>query len=272
MLDVFGFPTPQGANYQEFYGGGTVRDWVKPRGASMVRMLLIGAGGGGATSNAVGGGGGGSGAVTQWIGPAIFIPDVLRVSIGAGGAGGPVGNNDGQNGTATSVVYQAKDGTGYTLLTANAGLGGVGTGGGTAATASTNNFFGAAGIFKSIAGQLGRGVDLSITASTTTFLSGGAGGGSATTGAGGNVACNYGYPTISGGTGSNGKNGGDGFFITQPIMLGVGGAGGGGGNGVVGGAGGNGGIGCGGGGGATGNPTPGKGGRGGDGAVFIWSW
>jgi hypothetical protein len=43
MLDTFGFPTPQGANYQEFYGGGSARDWIKPRGASMVRMILIGA-------------------------------------------------------------------------------------------------------------------------------------------------------------------------------------------------------------------------------------
>jgi hypothetical protein len=138
MLDVFGFPTPQGANYQEFYGGGTVRDWVKPRGASMVRMLLIGAGGGGGNGqNRLGGG---SGAVTQWIGPAIFIPDVLRVSIGAGGAGGAAAAtaNAGGNGGATSIIYQAKDGTGYTLLTANAAQADA------QGTASSNNFFGAA--------------------------------------------------------------------------------------------------------------------------------
>ena len=110
MLDVFGFPTPQGANYQEFYGGGTVRDWIKPRGASMVRMLLIGAGAGGREGGAGGGAaGGGSGAVTQWIGPAVFIPDILRVSLGAGGASAAAGGN-------TIVIYQAKDGTGYKLL------------------------------------------------------------------------------------------------------------------------------------------------------------
>ena len=253
MLDVFGFPTPQGANYQEFYGGGTVRDWIKPRGASMVRMLLIGAGGGGGND---GGGGGGSGAVTQWIGPAIFIPDVLQISVGKGGD-----VNVGA-GTATTIIYQAKNGTGYTLLTANfgqnAGLGGA---------ASTNNFFGAAGIFKSIAGQDGASVASSITASTTTFLSGGAGGANSIA-AGGNVACNYGYPTISGGASST--NGRPGFFLTQPIMVGAGGSGGGG-SASAGGNGGNGGIGCGGGGGGTPVGT-GKGGRGGDGAVFIWSW
>ena len=78
MLDLFN-TSPANTNYQEFYGGGTTRDWVKPRGASMVRMMLIGAGGGGSVgTTGQGGGGGGSGSVTSWIGPAIFIPDVLR--------------------------------------------------------------------------------------------------------------------------------------------------------------------------------------------------
>ena len=84
MLDIFNFPTPQQSNYQEFYGSGDTsvlptQDWIKPRGASMVRFMLIGAGGGGAnSSSAAGAGGGGSGAVTSWIGPAIFIPDILN--------------------------------------------------------------------------------------------------------------------------------------------------------------------------------------------------
>jgi hypothetical protein len=259
MLDTFGFPTPRGSNYQEFYGGGTTRDWLKPRGASMVRMLLIGAGAGGrAGTTGAGGAGGGSGAFTLWIGPAIFIPDELRISIGAGGATDAAGGN-------TSVIYQSKDTAGYTLLTANGAASNV------AGTASANNFFGASGIFKSTAGQAGAAASGSISASTTTFLSGGAGGGGTTTTAGGNVACNYGYPTISGGAGTTGGNGADGFFITQPIMLGAGGAGGGG-SATTGGTGGKGGIGCGGGGGAIGSVTGGTGGRGGDGAVFIWSW
>ena len=137
------YPTPQGANFQAFYGGGTTRDWVKPQGASMVRMLLIGAGGngfGGTTANA--GGGGGSGAVTQWIGPAMFIPDVLQIQIGQGG------------GTSTStgasiVRYQQKDGTGYILLRANGGATAVTTTAGAAGAVFANNYFGAAGIFKS---------------------------------------------------------------------------------------------------------------------------
>jgi hypothetical protein len=260
MLDTFGFPTPQGSNYQEFYGGNTTRDWIKPRGASMVRMLLIGAGAGGRNgTTGAGGSGGGSGAVTFWIGPAIFIPDQLRISVGAGGAGG-VGGGD------TSVIYQRSNSSvGYTLLTASGAVSN------TAPAAFTNNYFGASGIFKSTAGQNGAFAGSAITASTTTFLSGGGGAGNGTATAGGNVACNYGYPTISGGAGTTGGNGADGFFLTQPIMIGVGGAGGGG-SATTGGNGGKGGIGCGGGGGAVGSVAGGVGGRGGDGAVFIWSW
>lgn len=258
MLDVFNFANPQTANYQEFYGGGTTRDWMKPRGASMVRMLLIGAGAGGRVGNtSVGGTGGGSGAVTEWIGPAIFIPDELRISIGAGGASASAGGD-------TSIIWQGPSASaGYTLLTAN------GAASNTAGTAFANNFFGASGIFKSTAGQNGGAA--AIIASTTIFLSGGAAGSSATVTAGPNVATNYGYPTVNGGAGTTGGNGGDGYFLTQPLFLGTGGAGGGG-SATTGGTGGKGGIGCGGGGGAIGSVTGGAGGRGGDGAVFIWSW
>jgi hypothetical protein len=262
MLDTFGFPTPQGSNYQEFYGGGSTRDWIKPRGASMVRMLLIGGGAGGrGGSPSTAGDAGGSGAITKWIGPAIFIPDQLRISIGAGGASDAAGGN-------TLVIWQGPTSTtGYTLLTANGAASGI------AGVASANNFFGASGIYSSIAGQAGASVSSSITASTTTFLSGGAGGGNATTTAGGNVNCNYGYPTISGGAGTTGGNGKDGYFLTQPIMFGVGGSGGGGRSSAgANGNGGNGGIGCGGGGGGICSGGTSLGGRGGNGAVFIWSW
>ena len=268
MLDLFN-TSPANTNCQEFYGGGTTRDWVKPRGASMVRFMLIGAGGAGSNGTAsLGGGGGGSGSVTSWIGPAIFIPDVLRITVGAGGTSGV-------NGTASSVIYQAKDGTGYTLLTANGGNNGVAstTAGGAGGIAMTNNAFGASGIFTSIAGQDGAlgsatGVGENQSASATTFLSGGAGGAGAAASVGGLVSPNYAYRSIpttpAGGT----VPGGDGYFITQPILVGCGGAGGTTST-VAGTAGGRGGIGCGGGGsGEDGN----AGGRGGDGAVFIWAW
>ena len=263
MLDVFNFANPQTCNYQEFYGGGTTRDWVKPRGASMVRMILIGAGAGGrAGSTGTGGAGGGSGAITTWIGPAIFIPDELQISIGAGGASAAAGGN-------TSIIWQGPTASaGYNLLTAN------GAASNSAGAAFTNNYFGAAGIFNSIAGQAGAAAATAITASTTTFLSGGSGGSSTFTTAGSNVASKYGYPTVSGGVGSSAGVGGNGYFITQPLLLGTGGAGGGGRNTTgAGGAGGQGAIGCGGGGGGRGTTSGAAlGGQGGDGAVFIWSW
>lgn len=253
------YPTPQKSNFQAFYGGGTAQDWVKPQGASMVRMLLIGAGAGGRNgTTSAGGQGGGSGAVTQWIGPAIFIPDVLRISVGAGGAAASAGGS-------TTVIYQAKDGTGYTLLTAN------GAASGSAGGATSNNFFGAAGIFKSIAGQPGANSGNARSASTTTFLQGGSGGAATNPGgSGGQVVGQYGYPNIAGGDGTGDSPGKPGYFLLQPIMVGAGGSGGGSGN--NGGVGGDGGIGCGGGGGGMANSVGGTGGRGGDGAVFIWSW
>jgi len=276
MLDLFNFPTSQQANYQEFYGGSTnsgsisrnaTRNWTKPRGASMVRIMLIGAGGGGGNgSSTVGGGGGGSGAVTSWIGPAMFIPDILKIAVGVGGVSGT-------DGTASSVIYMNVTGT-YTLLTADGGVSGTtAITGGTAAVAMTANAFCASGIFTSTAGQAGTagaatGAVTNQTASTTTFLSGGAGGAGAAANTGGSVETNYGYPTLPATTAGGTVAGANGYFITQPILVGCGGAGGTTST-TVGTSGGNGGIGCGGGGAGEDATTAG---RGGDGAVFIWAW
>jgi hypothetical protein len=225
------YPTPQGANVQIFYAGGngagstlriTPKDWVKPQGASFVWFTLIGAGGG---AYSTGGFGGGSGAVTNFMGPAFLMPNVLRVNVGRGG---PVGTD----GSASTVVYQQKDGTGYTLLTASAGQGNLGNAGGTAMTA---NFFTAMGFFQSVAGDDGRSGGGGVP--STTFLTGGC--------ATGGSQSNYGYTSSSK----------DGFFQMQPIIVGVGG-------GNVG-TGGKGGIGCGG-----GYST----GDGGDGLVVIITW
>ena len=270
MLDLFNIPTPQTANYQEFYGpdtsGGTpIRAWNKPRGASMVRFMLIGGGGGGVNgSSTVGGGGGGSGAVTSWIGPAIFVPDSLLIILGAGG----IANSDGN---ATGIYYLS---TTYDLLTANGGRTGSTTTGGAAGTASSANRFGASGIYTSIAGQAGAagsstGAGTNQAASTTTFLSGGAGGSGGAANTGGSVTPNYGYTVLPATTAGGTVAGANGYFITQPILVGCGGAGGTTST-TVGTAGGRGGIGCGGGG--AGEDSLTGGGRGGNGAVYIWAW
>lgn len=226
------YPTPQGANVQIFYAGGTIsrgtpKDWVKPQGASFVFFTLIGAGGGGSISDSLGGQ---SGAVTNFMGPAFLMPDVLRINVG-------VGTANKANGSNTTVVYQAKDDNGYTLLTA---LGGGGGGNGDVATASPNNAFTAMGFYQSVGGQQGTGG--AVGASSTTFLGGG--GYEAST-----ATANYGY--------SNKING---FFQMQPIIVGSGGVG------IASGAAGQGGIGCGGG------VTSADSGRGGDGLAIIVTW
>lgn len=272
MLDTFNFPTPQTANYQEFYGasGSRTRSWVKPRGASMVRFLLIGAGGGGGNGSATaGGGGGGSGAIVSWIGPAMFVPDILQIYVGRGG----IGNADGLN----SLVAYYSNNENNTLLFADGGIAGS-TGGtaGTGGAAMIPNQFTASGIFTSIAGQNGgagstSGAGTGISASATTFLSGGAGGAGSAGGTGGSVTPNYGYTALPATTAGGTVAGANGYFITQPILVGCGGAGGTTST-SVGTTGGIGGIGCGGGGAGEDNSTNSYLRRGGDGAVFIWSW
>jgi hypothetical protein len=191
------YPTPQGANIQIFEGsdsGGSTsrgKTWVKPQGASFVWFTLIGAG---AAGDSAGGTGGGSGAVTNFMGPAFLMPDVLQVRVGRGG------QTDAAAGTDSTIAYREKNNNGYVLLTGN-GAPSNGT-----ASAMTANYFTAMGFFQSVAGVTASAAQ--ITASATTFLS-----------RGGNVGpgtANYGYTT-----GSNGS----GYFQTQPIIVGIGGTG-----------------------------------------------
>jgi hypothetical protein len=280
------YPTPQGANVQIFSQGGSTSDWVKPQGASFVWFTLIGAGGSGGVGGLSGNSNGGaSGAVTNFMGPAFLIPDVLRVTVGLGGArvfGVGSAAAAGNAGTESSVGYQQKDTTQYTLLTANGGAGGpanasVAVGG----SASTSNFFSCMGFFQSVAGQDGSTGGNSVSASATTFLSGGAGGGADPTAAGGSVTPNYGYTVASGSAAGSSPfgisaAGGSGYFNTQPILVGCGGAGSGGvtndpANSAAG-RGGAGGVGCGGGGVGYSPVSDSASGKGGDGFVVIITW
>jgi hypothetical protein len=211
---MFPFPIakPQGCDIQTFYGSTNsfLRfGWNKPRGVSHVYMMLIGGGADGNTTN-----GGGSGAVTVWYGAAQHVPDALSITVG------PKAN-------ASNVYYYTTSGTPNTLLTAN------GTTNATGATATTAGPFAASGFYQSIAGQDG---STSVSASATTFLSGGAD-------SAGSVVANYGYTTPSDNAG---------YFQMQPIIVGRGGSGNG-----------KGGIGCGGGHNSA---------IGGQGLVLIASW
>lgn len=235
----------------------------------MVRFLLIGGGGsGGNGSSTAGGGGGGSGAVTSWIGPAMFVPDILNVVVGF--------NTTNSNGAQSNIQYRASNGN-NTLLEANGGLAGnTGGTGGAGGTAMSANQFAACGIFVSIDGATGgngssTASGSSVSASTTTFLSGGGGGAGSAGGTGGGVTPNYGYTPLSTTTAGGTVAGKDGYFITQPILVGCGGAGGTTST-TVGTNGGAGGIGCGGGGAGEDNTGAAYSRRGGAGAVFIWAW
>jgi hypothetical protein len=178
------------ADIQIFYGsGGTVaqnqRTWTKPAGISHVYMMLIGGGGNGDNANA----GGGSGAVTVWYGAAQHVPDSLVVSPSRGN-----GNN-----TTVSARFSNSTAAPTALLTANAGSGITG------ATAMTANQFSSSGFFQSVAGQNG-GLS-GISASSTTFLAGGA--------ADTNATGNYGYKIDLSASYT-------GVFMLQPIIVGVG--------------------------------------------------
>lgn len=172
------------ADVKMFYGSAASPTapytWNKPRGVNLVYMLLIGAGGTGDGTT-----GGGSGAVTCWFGAAQHIPDSLIVSVG------PAQSN-------TVVRYRTSSATLLDVLTAN------GASGGTAGTTSlvSTTPFGAVGFYNNFVGQAGSAT--SITASTTTFLTGGAG----TT-----VTGPWGYTTSQNGT-----------FQIQPVMFGIGGS------------------------------------------------
>lgn len=171
---------------------------------------MIGPGGTG-----IGSTGGGSGAVTTWYGAAQHVPNTLYVvAVGQGSPG-------------NSQIYFDQSQV-RVLLTAEGGLGAV------AGVATPAGPFAASGFYQSVAGQAGS-ISV-ITASTTTFLSGGADANTET------VTANYGYVVPGDGAG---------FFQMQPIIVGAGGS-----------AVGVGGIGCGGGGGAAGGP----------GLVLIASW
>lgn len=209
------YPTPQNANVQIFSAntslGSRSLTWYKPQGASFVWFTLIGNG-----ANGDGTYGGGSGNVTNFMCPAFLIPDSLTIEIGTVG---------------TYVMYSLKHDY-ITLLQAVNGLTG-----GSARSADIANNFTAIGFFQSTAGQVG--TITNITASTSTFLSGGGVNG-------GNQTSNYGYST---GPFSTDRNG---MFQMQPIIVGAGGMGTG-----------NGGIGCGGG---------ANNGKGGNGLVVIITW
>jgi len=314
MLDLLHLPKSTPGNVDYFYHTGTSWvTWEKPRGIIMLEIICIGGGGGGRSghvfngSGRSGGAGGGSGGFSRLLIPAVFLPDVLYVSVGRGGAGGATTaasntSNLGANGTASYVSIAPSTAAIYLACFANAGGGGITTGastnaGGLAASVVTqaNCLMSGLGQFFALAGQSGTaGTTLAGTAitypTTGLLLSGGAAGGGGLTGGnfGGFVTAptQASFSLITTRTGglaaSTADPGADGLSLFQPLMS-IGGAGGGMSTSTTnnvgrGGNGGNGGFGSGGGGGGAGpsgfvpGNGAGAGGKGGDGLVIIRSW
>ena len=206
-----------GADVQIFYGAGAVSTTQHQKSwnkpVGVSHIYMMLIGAGGVGD---GTSGGGSGAVTVWYGAAQNVPDSLVVIAGAVG---------GAFSSTVSARFSNSGAIPTALLTGTASVSNTG------GSAMTANQFAASGFFQSVAGQDGN----SAGASTTTFLSGGGYGG---------PTGNYGYYVNSSDE--------PGFFMLQPIIVGVGGA-----------RAGKGGIGCGGG--ATSS-------LGGQGMVLIASW
>ena len=238
-------PIPTVPNVQIFTADGT---WIKPAGAQIVRVVLVGAGKGGDSgykSNGVsqpGGSGGYGGGRTEIVIPASSLPDSVAVVVAPGGLGAPAktsgtGQNLASNPGATSFGSFVR--IGYSEWSGGSG--------------SFLNAFGAGG--------------------------GGTGGNS--TAPGGNGANGGSWSqlisTSGGGSGVSVCTGGDGAAVT--VNYPMGGGGGAGGDGKVAGdgcPGGNGGLygGGGGGGGSTSDSTgsSGAGGNGASGIVVVFSY
>jgi hypothetical protein len=273
--------------------------WTKPLGISMVQILLVGAGGGGgggftgiAASSRAGGGGGGGGAISRLSIPAIFLPDTLKITIGAGGTASTGSGVAGGAGSLSTV--EVARGTGvassYLLIANGGGGGGAGTAAarGTAGTAgtvanATNAIFSNIGVFAFNQGQAGvtggiqtGGLGTNVTFAGTPGIpfssgAGGAGVGTSTTNYDGGYV-NTGGLIVAQQTGglAGGGDGYNGVFSQYPFYS-IGGSGGGSNNSGAGGKGGNGSVGCGGGGGGAGT-TGGGGGTGGNGLCIITCW
>jgi hypothetical protein len=286
-IDVFSFPKTTGNAVVFYFQGSSAvsgSDWIvweKPRGKSMVDILLVGKGGNGgagaigAVSTAAGGGGGGSGSQTRLTMPLALLPDYLYISL----AGVSLTTT-----LASYITIQPKLTAGAgapaaqdTLVIAGGGAnGGNATGatpgtlgaGGSIATAGTMpigwNYATALAGHSGLAGNAtgaGAAQNLPLTGILVCGGTGGAGLGNAgSTGAAGGALTGAGaFPTLAGGTAAGSQtappgNGQHGYRPIAGLMFGYSGTGGGSTGGASTGAGlfqssgGNGAPGCGGGG------------------------
>ena len=277
--------------------------WQKPRGMTMLHILLIGAGGTGGTgviganSTGAGGGGGGSGAQASLLIPLSLLPDTLYLSM--------ISESTATGSFASTIsIYPDNLANNRLLIARGGGIGGNGAGataGAAGAAAAIPTIaecpLAGLGICNFIAGQAGIIGGTTVAGANLTrpvtglVVTGGTGGGglpaAAATGTngGGFVATGYPFPPMSGGVGSatatapadRGRNGAAMFNGLTYFDGGTGGASTHGtatGAGLVQSSGGSGAFGCGGGGcgGALTGSTAGKAGRGGPSFARFICW
>jgi hypothetical protein len=263
--------------------------WVKPEGAKLVQIRMIGGGGGGGSGRksaagtfGTGGGGGGGGAHATFLIPASSLGSTVAVTVGAGGGGGAPQTSDSTDGVSGSVGSNSAFGTFVCRGAAGGGFGrgssAAGVGGGGTGYPSVTGISGTNGGNSPNNGDIGAPGSPNATAAT-----GGGGGGGINTsgtpfagGGGGNIAISFGSgqgPASGGAPGAANSNGGNGNGRTGILETGTGGGGGGASATGNGGNGGNGGLfgGGGGGGGAALNGVgdSGAGGNGGHGLVLV---
>jgi hypothetical protein len=309
MLDFSHTPKSTGAaDVQWFIGdaltaGTAWKTWNKPRGKSMLNIVLVGAGGNGGTgvvganSVSAGGAGGQSGAITIVQMPLAVVPDRLYLSL------------SGRKPTATAnfasyVGIEPNTTANNVIAFANGGLHGGNASAGTGGTVGTAAAIAAAGnmplgwlyAIQVLAAQVGTAGGAAVAAAnlalptTGAFVTGGTGGGGLPAGGatgtnGGQLTGAGAFPTLLGGQGSatatNPAAGGNAGF--RPVaglgyfMGGTGGASTHGtatGGGLVQSFGGHGAIGCGGGGmgGALTGSTVGQVGFGGEAFAILTCW
>lgn len=312
MLEMFGLPNRFRQDVQIFRATSQVNGqgyqvWTKPRGVSMAMMIAIGGGGGGGggfTRTAGNAGGGGAGGACSGLGrflcPAILLPDLLYLQVGAGGKGGVASANG--NAGINSFILSSKTAVLPNIILSSGvnapggGTAGSGAAAGTGGTVPTvaatqpchtwGQWFAIVGLVGVAGGTQTGAVGTDVTAWGTIPLSPGAGGAGSLGSdfAGGNQTPtalldfgNQGYfpaatgAIAKGGTAAGaGVDGGGGVSKLTPFFN-SGGSGGGSNNSGQAGHGGAGGFGCGGGGGGAG-ATAGMGGNGGDGLIMIFAW
>jgi len=292
MLDLSHIPNSQ-QDIQIFNANGSAwQTWRKPRKCGYVWIMCIGGAGGGGggtglTYDTVGSIGGGSGAVSRALYNANYIPDVLYVQVGLGGAGGAGATTSGGVGTSGGsgtrswvglqpaiVAQNIVQGSGSTAAAGGASTLSGGTAAGEGAMLVTSGNFLSLANWVATSGQTSPNpsINFDVTPLTSQITSAGAG-------SGGSILATSISPLIkTGNDGITADPGSNGIMSWKPFYS-LGGASGGGGLlGFNGGKGGNGAIGSGGGGGgaatiATGSGlVAGAGGKGGDGLVIIISF